>query len=87
MRGEPWPPGQPYGPYLTFRSAYDEARKLKHAQDEYCRLAESGEWAALGSKPFPDDLRWETLVDVLRGRVKVSSGPHRGVTLCVLTGM
>jgi len=57
----------------TFRSAYDQARKLKNAQDEYCRLAEAGEWAVLGSRPFPDDLQWEMLVDVLRGRVKVSS--------------
>ena len=57
----------------TFRSAYDQARKLKTAQDEYCRLAEVGEWAVLGSRLFPDDLRWEMLVDVLRGRVKVSN--------------
>lgn len=55
----------------TFRSAYDQARKLKNAQDEYCRRAEAGEWAVLGSKPFPENLQWEMLVDVLRGRVKV----------------
>jgi len=55
----------------TFRLAYEQARKLRDAQDEYCRLAEAGEWDVLGLKPFPDDLRWEMLVDVLRGRVKV----------------
>jgi len=59
----------------TFRSAYDQARKLKNAQDEYCRFAEAGEWALLESTPFLDDLRWEMLVDVLRGRVKVPGFP------------
>ena len=60
--------------FWTFRSIYDQARQLKNAQEEYCRLAEADDWAVLGSKPFPDDLRWEMLVDVLRGRVKVSRG-------------
>jgi hypothetical protein len=36
----------------------------------YCSKASSGQWDRLGE--FPDDLQWEALVDVLRGRVKVS---------------
>ena len=49
--------------------SYETARKIKQQQDEYCDRALSGDWNGLGS--FPDDLQWEALVDVLRGRVKV----------------
>ena len=55
----------------SLRAAYTEAMKIKLSQDEYCANAENGLWNSL-SGPFPDDLRWEMLVDVLRGRVKVS---------------
>ena len=55
----------------AFRQAYEHARKLKQSQDEFCAKAKRGEWAGLGA--YPDDLRWEALVDVLRGRVKVCS--------------
>lgn len=48
---------------------YDTARKLKEKQDSFCAKALKGEWA--GESKFPDDLQWEALVDVLRGRVKV----------------
>lgn len=41
------------------------------AQDEYCEKAYAGQWKDLGK--FPDDLQWEALVDVLRGKVKVIS--------------
>jgi len=64
----------------SFRSAYDEARKLKNAQDGYCRKAEAGKWDSLRGQEYPDSLQWEILVDVLRGRVKVgrlSSGRLR----------
>lgn len=50
--------------------SYDKARQIKHVQDQYCAKAEAGQWKGLGE--FPDDLQWEALVDVLRGRVKVS---------------
>lgn len=53
----------------AFREAYNEARKIKNAQDEYCEKAEDGKWKGLGK--WPEDLKWEALVDVLRGRVKV----------------
>lgn len=55
----------------SFRSAYNEARKVKDAQDEYCRKAEAGEWDSLGGQEYPESFQWEVLLDVLRGRVKV----------------
>ena len=51
-----------------FRHAYDEGRKLKESQDQFCAKAKAGLWDDLGE--FPEDLQWESLVDVLRGKVK-----------------
>ncbi len=56
----------------AFRSAYDEARKIKKQQDDFCARAEAGMWDELKGQDFPESLKWEMLVDVLRGRVKVS---------------
>ena len=58
-----------------FRQAYDKARQIRDAQDAFCARAVAGEWAALeaGGAEFPEELQWESLVDVLRGRVKVGS--------------
>lgn len=53
----------------TFR--YDHARQIKVTQDHFCTKALAGEWAALAGQKFPEELQWEALVDVLRGRVKV----------------
>jgi hypothetical protein len=33
-----------------------------------------GQWTGLGE--FPEDLQWEALVDVLRGRVRVRVAPY-----------
>ncbi|GAA5841787.1 hypothetical protein JCM11251_004064 [Rhodosporidiobolus azoricus] len=64
----------------NFRSNFDEARRLKHKQDSYCArtleahrsgqvlVTEVGE-----IEQFPDDLKQEALVDVLRGKVKVNT--------------
>lgn len=52
-----------------FTDRYDTARKIRDSQDQYCSKALAGEWSNLGE--FPDELQWEALVDVLRGRVKV----------------
>lgn len=57
----------------SFRQAYEKARQIKQTQDEFCSKAVRGEWAGLGE--FPEDLQWEALVDVLRGRVKVGFWP------------
>ena len=60
----------------AFRQAYEHARQIKVAQDEFCDKATRGDWAGLGE--YPEDLQWEALVDVLRGRVKASlAGPSR----------
>ncbi|KAJ6572056.1 carbohydrate esterase family 9 protein [Mycena capillaripes] len=55
----------------AFRKAYNTARLIKEKQDAYCAKALAGEWNGLGD--FPEDLQWEALVDVLRGRVKVQN--------------
>jgi hypothetical protein len=54
----------------ALRSAYEQARKIKATQDDYCLKAEAGLWHMLKDQ-FPEDLQWEMLVDVLRGKVKV----------------
>ena len=56
----------------NFRHAYNEAKKVKDDQDAFCQKVEAEEWESLCDK-FPESLQWESLVDVLRGRVKVST--------------
>ncbi|KAI0639278.1 carbohydrate esterase family 9 protein [Trametes polyzona] len=63
----------------AFREAYEKARQIKQSQDEFCSKAVRGEWAGLGE--FPEDLQWEALVDVLRGRVKVQNHCYETVDL------
>ena len=54
----------------ALRAAYSDARKVMMAQDAYCSKAEAGLWdPSMGD--FPENPKWEMLVDVLRGRVKV----------------
>lgn len=55
----------------SYRSAYHEARKVKGLQDAFCQKAEAGLWESIGNDNFPEDLQYEMLVDVLRGKVKV----------------
>lgn len=58
----------------NFRNAYNEAKKVKDDQDAFCQKVEAEEWDLLGEQAkFPESLQWESLVDVLRGRVKVST--------------
>ncbi|KAA1466778.1 hypothetical protein DENSPDRAFT_766715 [Dentipellis sp. KUC8613] len=64
----------------SFRSAYAEAQKIKGAQDAYCEMAQAGLWGSLSGK-FPEDLKWEALVDVLRGRVKISNHCYEAVDI------
>ncbi|KAH7908470.1 hypothetical protein BJ138DRAFT_352435 [Hygrophoropsis aurantiaca] len=61
----------------AYRQAYDKARQIKDKQDEYCAKALTGEWQDLGS--FPDELQWEALVDILRGKVKVQTHCYEAV--------
>lgn len=58
--------------------SYNTALKIKKQQDEYCSQALAGKWKHIGK--FPENLKWEALVDVLRGRVKV-------IEQCVLDWM
>ena len=57
----------------AYRAAYEQARKLKLKQDAFCENVLAGNWDEVHNEggEFPDDLQWEALVDVLRGRVKV----------------
>ena len=57
-------------------SRYNTAKKLKESQDNYCTKVTAGKFEDLGE--FPEDLAWEPLSEVLRGRMKVS-----WVILCV----
>ncbi|KAH7091723.1 composite domain of metallo-dependent hydrolase [Auriculariales sp. MPI-PUGE-AT-0066] len=57
----------------AFRSAYDEARQIRDAQDEFCAKVTDGHWGDIEGQKFPDSLKWEALVDVLRGRVKINT--------------
>ncbi|KAI0305776.1 carbohydrate esterase family 9 protein [Multifurca ochricompacta] len=65
--------------FWAFRQAYDRARQIKEKQDVYCKKALSAQWRDLGE--FPEDLKWEALVDVLRGRVRVQTHCYEAVDL------
>ena len=54
---------------LAYR--YNRARATIQAQDAYCEKAMVGILNAQALGDFPEDLQWEALVDVLRGKVKV----------------
>ncbi|KAJ3872228.1 hypothetical protein F5051DRAFT_163797 [Lentinula edodes] len=63
----------------AYRQGYEEARKLKVKQDAYCEKAATKQWDDLGD--FPEDLQWEALVDVLRGKVKIQNHCYEAVDL------
>ena len=63
----------------AFSDIYDKARKIKEEQDTFCEKIENGRWAGL--REFPEELQYEALVDVLRGRVKVSQHCYEEVDL------
>ncbi|KAJ6468411.1 carbohydrate esterase family 9 protein [Mycena sanguinolenta] len=64
-----WYGGTRMDTIYAFRDAYNTASQIKKQQDEYCSKAQTDEWDGLGE--FPENLQWEALVDVVRGRVKV----------------
>jgi hypothetical protein len=70
-----------------FREAYNEARKVKESQDSFCSKVERGQWddPDVKGKVFPESLKWEALVDVLRGRVKVNCHTYEAVDLDFLS--
>ena len=68
--------------YVSERvDSYNKAREIKTAQDQYCDAVLNGDWTRLNKSSFPDDLQWEALVDVLRGRVKVQVHCYEAVDL------
>ncbi|KAF8684214.1 Carbohydrate esterase family 9 protein [Rhizoctonia solani] len=58
-----------------FRKAYNSAREVKQQQDAFCARADV-DWS---KESFPEDLQFEALVDVLRGRVKVNIHCYQAV--------
>ncbi|KAJ3528819.1 hypothetical protein NMY22_g9254 [Coprinellus aureogranulatus] len=66
----------------SFREAYNQARKAKEEQDNFCSQALADNWKGLGD--FPEALKWEALVDVLRGRVKVHVHCYEAVDMDAL---
>lgn len=58
----------------NFRSAFEKARSIKVSQDDFCEDVFAAEKKGeIFKGKFPDDLEWELLVDVLRGKVKVNT--------------
>jgi imidazolonepropionase-like amidohydrolase len=49
-----------------FRSAYNEGKMLKEKQERWCESPKTQ------TEPFPQDLQWEVMADILRGNVKVN---------------
>ena len=63
----------------ALRAAFAMARGYRDAQDALCARAEAGLWDEGATHVYPEDYRWESLVDVLRGRVKVGSVRSRRI--------
>ncbi|KAF5390646.1 hypothetical protein D9757_002646 [Collybiopsis confluens] len=56
----------------SLRAAYYQAKRAMNAQDNFCAQVEAGrEWES--ELPSTDGFQWDILVDVLRGKVKVTS--------------
>ncbi|KAI0751107.1 composite domain of metallo-dependent hydrolase [Daedaleopsis nitida] len=68
----------------ALRAAFAMARGFRDAQDAFCARAEAGLWGEIGSEAYPEDYRWEVLVDVLRGKTKVSVQCEEAVDLDAL---
>lgn len=67
-------PGGPVtriGESYWFRRAYEAARRVKAEQDRWCDAAASPAGRQLLASEYPRSLEWQTLVDVLRGDVRV----------------
>ncbi|KAH8924813.1 hypothetical protein BT69DRAFT_1318637 [Atractiella rhizophila] len=55
----------------NMRSTFQKAKELKDKQDEFCSRLEKG--STEEGETFPDNLEYEALVDLLRGRVKLNT--------------
>ncbi|KXN85953.1 hypothetical protein AN958_10661 [Leucoagaricus sp. SymC.cos] len=65
----------------NFRQAYHTANQIKLAQDAFCDAVEAGDWENVDGKDIPVDYQWESLVDVLRGKVRLSIHCYEAVDL------
>lgn len=66
----------------SFRSSFDKALQIKVAQDEFCaKVAAADKRGKAVTTKFPEELEWEALVDVLRGKVKVNTHCYEGTDL------
>ncbi|KAI1377768.1 composite domain of metallo-dependent hydrolase [Hypoxylon crocopeplum] len=68
----PGGPSTRLGESYWFRKAYDNARRLKREQDRWCEAASTAKGAMLITQEYPRSLEWQTLVDVLRGDMRVN---------------
>lgn len=58
----------------NFRTAFNSAKDLKLKQDDFCAKVKDAQLKGdVLDERFPDDLEWEALTDVLRGKVKVNT--------------
>ncbi|KAI2464554.1 composite domain of metallo-dependent hydrolase [Annulohypoxylon bovei var. microspora] len=64
-------PSTRLGESYWFRKAYEAARRVRRDQDRWCAAASALGAAAL-TQEYPRSLEWQTLVDVLRGDVRVN---------------
>ncbi|CAG9953226.1 unnamed protein product [Clonostachys rosea f. rosea IK726] len=68
-------PGGPVsrlGESYVYRKAYDNARRVKQSQDMWCEMATTKAGRVRLATEYPRSLEWQTLVDVLRGDVRVN---------------
>ena len=71
----PGGPATRIGESFWFRRSYENARQIKRQQDLWCEAAadasRSGEPNFFPTDEYPHSLEWQTLVDVLRGDMRV----------------
>ncbi|GAD96391.1 hypothetical protein SS1G_01113 [Paecilomyces variotii No. 5] len=65
-------PATRLGESYWFRFAYDQARQLIRKQDRWCEKGRSARGHPTLTEEYPTSLQWQTLVDVLRGDVRVN---------------
>ncbi|KAK6957921.1 hypothetical protein Daesc_000711 [Daldinia eschscholtzii] len=68
----PGGPSTRLGESYWFRKAYDNARRVKQEQDRWCEAASTEKGLSSITSEYPRSLEWQTLVDVLRGDVRVN---------------
>lgn len=59
----------------NFRTAYNEGKMLKEKQERWCESPKTQ------TEPFPQDLQWEIMADIIRGNVKVNIHCYETVDL------